>query len=114
MELFVTKWNIAINERRSPNIFQYVKSLNIHDFVNGLLSFLRNIPKKIESIKRGDGSNMLEYVISLGKISFKSSILGRKRNKINEIVSTEICIVQCVLSIFSFFTILIIFSFPHF
>ncbi len=114
MKLFVTKWNSAMNERRSPNIFQYVKSLNIHDFVNGLLSFLRNIPKKAENIKRRDGRNMLEYVISLGKISFKSNILGRKRNKTKDIVSTENCIVQCVLSIFCFFIILIILSFPHF
>ncbi len=114
MELFVTKWNSAINERRSANIFQYVKSLKIHDFVNGLLSFLRNIPKNAENIKRRDGSNMLEYVISLGKISFKSNILGRKRNKRTDIVSIENCIIQCVLSIFSFFTILIIFSLLHF
>ncbi len=111
MELFVTKWNSAMNERRSPNIFQYVKSLNIHDFVNGLVSFLRNIPKNAENIKRRDGSNTLVYIISLGKTSFKSSILGRKRNKRIDIVSTENCIIQCVLSIFGFFTIPIIFSF---
>lgn len=111
MELFVTKYRIAINERRSPNIFQYVKSLNIHDFVNGLLSFLRNIPKNAENTRRRDGSNMLEYAISLEKISFKFNILGRKRNKIKDVVSTENCIIQCVLSIFCFFTALIIFSF---
>ena len=111
MELFVTKWNIAINERRSPNIFQYVKSLNIHDFVNSLFFFLKNIPKKAENIKRRDGSNIFVYAISLGKISVKSNILGRKRNKRIDIVSTENCIVQCVLSIFCFFIILIIFSF---
>ena len=112
--MLVVKWNIAINERRSVNIFQYVKSLNIHDFVNGLLSFLRNIPKNAENIKRRDGSNILVYVVSLGKISFRSSILGRKRNKTKDVVSTENCIIQCVLSIFCFFTIPIIFSFLHF
>ena len=107
MELSVTKWNIAINERSSANIFQYVKSLNIHDFVNGLLSFLRNIPKNAENTRRRDGRNMLIYVISLGKISFKSNILGRKRNKTTDIVSTEICIIQCVLS-FSWLRIIIL------
>ena len=94
MELFVTKRNIAINERSSVNIFQYVKSLNIHDFVNGLLPFLRNIPKNAENIKRRDGRNMLVYVISLVKSSFKSSILGRERNKIKDIINTENCIIQ--------------------
>ena len=94
IELLVVKWNIAINERRSVNIFQYVKSLNIHDFVNGLLSFLRNIPKNAENIKRRDGSNILVYVVSLGKISFRSSILGRERNKIKDIINTENCIIQ--------------------
>lgn len=97
------KWKIAINERSNPNIFQYVKSLKIHNLVKGLLSFLKNIARKTKNINKKEGISDSSSVISSGKRYFRSNILGRKRKMKNKKTRVENCIIQCILSIFCFF-----------
>lgn len=80
-----------------------MKSLNIHDLLNGLISFLRKIVKRDEKINSKEGMrSKLEEGCS-EKIFSKSTVLGRKRNRRKEQVRTENCIIQCVLSSFLFF-----------
>ena len=81
-----------------------MKSSNIQDLLNGFFPFLKKRTGITERIKRIDSGTIYTYEgVFENMLSKSTTILGRKRKSKRDIINTENCIIQCVLSSFILF-----------